>query len=84
MTEPNLPTTQGLYWASELPMTEDWELIVKVQGQIPFLQCTIWEYLSSQKLKEVRKVEKLYFGPRISIPERDPRARPKDRQDEVY
>ena len=80
----NLPTETGLYWASELPMTEDWELIVKVQGQVPFLQCTIWEYLSSQKLKEVRKVEKLYFGPRIIIPERDPRARPKDKQDEVH
>jgi len=84
MSKHNLPTEQGLYWASELPMTEDWELIVKIYGTSPFFRMLAWSYLKPGIEYLTTQPEKIYFGPKISIPVRDPRARPKDKQDEVH
>ena len=83
MSKHNLPTESGLYWASNQPMAEEWELLAKVYGQTPFMQCTVWEYLSKQKLVGFYRVEKLYFGPRIDMPKRDPRARPLGKEEIV-
>lgn len=75
MSKHNLPAEPGLYWASEYSMLEEWELIAKVFGTSPFLQCGVWRYFNGT-ISEFYHPSSLYFGPRITIPTRDPRARP--------
>lgn len=70
MSNHNLPTESGLYWASDLPVTEDWELIVKVSGKVPFMRGTVWKYYTTQPITEYYKVENLFFGPKLEIPTR--------------
>lgn len=41
MSEHNLPTEPGLYFATELSKKTNWSLIVKVYGKAPFLKCDL-------------------------------------------
>ena len=84
MSNHNTPTEPGLYFASDLPMSEEWNLIVKIYGEKPFLKALIWYYTLPGMVYSMRSQEKLYFGSKIQVPKRDPRARPKDKQDEVH
>lgn len=83
MSKHNLPSKPGLYWASQYPMLEEWELIVKINGVNPFLNCEFWEYKLTVHSRRLHFPEVLYFGPKIEIPARDPRARKLGEEDKV-
>ena len=75
----NLPTVPGLYWATDLPSNTRWEFIVEVSGKIPFFRCELLYYCEYEPLSWMRKhPEKLYYGPKIEIPERDLQAIPQN------
>lgn len=70
MSNHNLPTEPGLYWASDLPVARDWELLIKVYGEVPFMKCIVWKYYTGQTLTDYYKTERLFFGPKLEIPKR--------------
>jgi len=72
MSNRNLPTEPGLYWASKFPMLKEWELIARVWGQPPFLSVAVWNYLAN-RFNEIQSPARLYYGDKIEIPKRDPR-----------
>ena len=77
MEDHNLPKEPGLYFATDFPLKANWELIVNVYGETPFLKCDMWNYLPP-KINPVSCLypNQLYYGPKIEMPERDPQAIP--------
>lgn len=75
MINHNLPTNPGLYWATDLPSSTKWEFIIEVSGKVPLLVCIPLYYREHEPLLDVRRYpEKLYYGPKIEMPERNPQA----------
>ena len=85
MSEHNLPTEPGLYWATDKADNCEWNLIVKLYGKpqpilslqtILFsktvLECNLWECLPTAENIRFHFPDKLYYGPKIEMPERDP------------
>ena len=75
MSGHNLPTKTGLYWASFQAVSDEWELIVKIQGKLPFLRCSFWRYFRtsmSEFVPDLIDPSVLFFGSKIDIPKRDP------------
>ena len=69
----NLPIVPGLYWATDLYGSAEWDFIVEISGKAPLLRCTPLYYREHKPPSDVRKCpEKLYYGPKIEVPIRDP------------
>lgn len=69
----NLPTGPGLYWATDLYGSTRWDFIIEVSGKAPLLICIPLYYREHEPPSDVRRCpEKLYYGPKIEIPERVP------------
>lgn len=72
MSEHNLPTEPGLYFATDLLKKTDWPLIVNIYGKAPFLKCDLWNYtISGASPFSCLSPDKLYYGPKIETPEGD-------------
>lgn len=71
MSDHDLPKEPGLYWATDLPDSAEWDFIVELSGKAPFLRCELLYYRECEPSLAARRCpEKLYYGPKIEMPRR--------------
>ena len=85
MSKYNIPKEPGLYWATDKADNCEWNLIVKLYSKPQpilspqtllfsrtVLECNLWECLPTAGDIRFHFPDKLYYGPKVEIPGRDP------------